>query len=111
MIENLWFVRYEYLKNILEIPQVPMKEYCFIGTNWSLGIEEQFYIVWPFVLACIFKSTRARKFVIVGSLIGLSYGLAMMLIWFRISWIDGYFFPVSRYWELFAGCFLAIFEF
>lgn len=43
---------------------------------WSLAVEEQFYIMWPVVLAVIFKVTRARR----NQMILVTLGLALVSV-------------------------------
>ena len=71
---------------------------------WSLGIEEQFYIVWPFVLWLAWK----KKFNL------LTLGI---LVWFASFYLNiqgvkkdvvaTFYSPQTRFWELFAGSILA----
>lgn len=73
---------------------------------WSLGIEEQFYIVWPFVLWCAWK---ARLNLIVPTAI-----VAVISFVLNIHGIDKdsaatFYLPQSRFWELLAGSSLAFF--
>jgi peptidoglycan/LPS O-acetylase OafA/YrhL len=47
---------------------------------WSLGIEEQFYIIWPFALLFFLRSKHKAHFFVVFGLIGiLSYALGEFL--------------------------------
>jgi peptidoglycan/LPS O-acetylase OafA/YrhL len=73
---------------------------------WSLGIEEQFYAVWPFVL---FLAWRARLNVLLAVLgIGaISFGINIATI--RHASADFYS-PLTRFWELLAGGALASFS-
>ena len=71
---------------------------------WSLGIEEQFYIVWPFVLWLAWK----KRFNL------LTLGILVWLTSFYLN-IQGvkkdvvatFYSPQTRFWELFAGSILA----
>ncbi|MBK0397897.1 acyltransferase family protein [Limibaculum sp. M0105] len=74
---------------------------------WSLGVEEQFYIFWPVLLAATWRLARGRVAVVVT--IGLaSFAANLMLV---LSDPDGAFYlPVTRFWELLAGGGLAIWE-
>ncbi|HEX6164546.1 MAG TPA: acyltransferase family protein [Vicinamibacterales bacterium] len=71
---------------------------------WSLGVEEQFYLAWPIVLAA---ATRWRR----GPLITtLAIGAASFLIaiWtVRIDRTAAFYAPWNRFWELLAGATLA----
>src|ERR1035437_909081 len=74
---------------------------------WSLGIEEQFYLLWPPILLFIFK--RSRRIA--------TYTLLLLVISFGLNayFISGnetkvfYLLP-TRFWELLVGCLLAITE-
>jgi peptidoglycan/LPS O-acetylase OafA/YrhL len=71
---------------------------------WSLGIEEQFYIIWPLFIYLTWK----RRF----SLLLLTVSLAAISFAFNVSQVHGdavqaFYSPVSRFWELMAGSILA----
>ena len=74
---------------------------------WSLGVEEQFYLVWPVLLV---MSSRWRR----GPLIAtLAIGAASFLIsiWtVRIDRTPAFYAPWNRFWELLAGGALACME-
>ena len=70
---------------------------------WSLGIEEQFYIVWPLVLVAL----RKRQFLIVTAAIAtLSMGLNLYLVQTDRT-PAAFYFPISRAWELLLGALIA----
>lgn len=72
---------------------------------WSLAIEEQFYLVWPVVLALAFAAKKRLPWV-VGIATLLSFGLC---IFFTQRAPEHVFFnPVTRSWELFIGAFIAL---
>lgn len=73
---------------------------------WSLGIEEQFYIVWPFVLWLAWK----KKF----NLLTLAILVAFVSFYLNLKGIKKdavatFYSPQTRFWELLAGSILAWF--
>jgi peptidoglycan/LPS O-acetylase OafA/YrhL len=71
---------------------------------WSLGIEEQFYLVWPLLILVAWK--RSLNIVlIVGLLTAASFMLNLALV--RADPTATFYFPLSRFWELGLGCLLA----
>jgi peptidoglycan/LPS O-acetylase OafA/YrhL len=71
---------------------------------WSLGIEEQFYILWPPLLWIAFKLKAAIGRLIVGLLVA-SFAVNIALSLTDTS--SDFYLPVSRFWELLAGAALA----
>src|SRR6516164_2234977 len=71
--------------------------------QWSLGIEEQFYIFWPALLWIVFWIKLGGRLLAVLFLVSFAIN-----IWLSITSIVGDFFlPFSRFWELLAGAGLA----
>ncbi len=71
---------------------------------WSLGIEEQFYLVWPLILVV---AARWRRGAIAATLlIGLvSFVIALTTV--RLDPTAAFYAPWARFWELLAGALLA----
>lgn len=71
---------------------------------WSLGVEEQFYLVWPLLLV---SSTalrlRPRVTILVLALASLGASLATM----RVDAAAAFYLPHARAWELMIGAALA----
>jgi peptidoglycan/LPS O-acetylase OafA/YrhL len=67
---------------------------------WSLGIEEQFYIVWPLILMMVF-TLRGRLAWIITSILAASF--AFNAYWIGASPMVAFYSPLSRAWELLAG--------
>ena len=75
---------------------------------WSLGIEEQFYIIWPFALLLFLRSRHKTHFFAVFGLIGiLSYALGDFLFSHAPSFV--YYMLPTRAGELLLGGILAQF--
>ena len=77
--------------------------------TWSLGVEEQFYLVWPallvFIIAIVGSSRRKVGFVVaVLSLTSLAWCLYRMLDDPKAA----FYLPQARAWELGVGALLAI---
>ena len=73
---------------------------------WSLGVEEQFYFVWPVFLMLMARRDRPeRTLLMIAILAGLSF-LAHLYI-FRGSPEASFFLPFTRFWELMIGAALA----
>jgi peptidoglycan/LPS O-acetylase OafA/YrhL len=72
---------------------------------WSLGIEEQFYIVWPLLLWAIFK-LRLPVLVSTVVLTAVSFGLGLYALEHDV--VGAYYSPFNRFWELLIGAILAV---
>lgn len=71
---------------------------------WSLGIEEQFYILWPALLWVAFRM-KANVGRLLAVLFLASFAINVALSINNIA--DAFYLPVSRFWELLAGAGLA----
>ena len=71
---------------------------------WSLGIEEQFYIVWPPILWAAWRF-RAKCLPII-LIIGLA-SFAFNLYGIAIDPVATFYSPLTRFWELLIGSLLA----
>src|SRR6266702_7731681 len=71
---------------------------------WSLGIEEQFYLVWPLVLLLLWRHRRSLV-ITIGALIATSF--ALNIVFMHTDPKGGFYLPVTRFWELGLGCLLA----
>lgn len=73
---------------------------------WSLGIEEQYYIFWPFLLlGCKSFSFRAKLQLFIG-LFFISFLSSIYLSYSNSSL--AYYLPLTRAWELIAGSIVAL---
>ena len=69
---------------------------------WSLGIEEQFYLVWPLLL---WSLPRKRLLLATGVILSASFTLNIAMIADHPS--ETFYLPFTRAWELMAGAVLA----
>lgn len=72
---------------------------------WSLGIEEQFYLVWPWMLMALW-SRRALLLGVLSLLVLGSFVLSVVLA--HEAPVANFYLPFSRFWELGVGCILAL---
>ncbi len=73
---------------------------------WSLGIEEQFYILYPLILWAIYKY-KLNLFKIIISLLVISFLFNIISVKHNID--SAFYAPQSRIWELLCGSLLAYF--
>lgn len=73
---------------------------------WSLGIEEQFYIVWPFLLWCAWKR-KANLLTVTILVAAVSFYLNLKGI--KKDSVATFYSPPTRFWELLSGSVLAWF--
>ena len=75
---------------------------------WSLGIEEQFYLFWPAILALGFWLARRseRRLMVLAAVLTIASFLACML-WMDVSQPWTFFSLPTRAWELGAGALTA----
>lgn len=71
---------------------------------WSLGIEEQFYVIWPFLLWVVWKC-KFNLILITFAVIFISFCLNIFGI--KTDSVGTFFSPQSRLWELASGSLLA----
>ncbi|MDC0931948.1 acyltransferase family protein [Methylophilaceae bacterium] len=76
--------------------------------TWSLGVEEQFYLVFPLVAIIIFKYFR-QYFLFILIILSLLSLLFSNLMEIKNSDLN-FFLPLSRFWELSVGSILAYTE-
>lgn len=73
---------------------------------WSLGIEEQFYIVWPLLLWLSWR-LRFQPLIVIGVLMLASFVINVTGV--RKDIVATFYLPHTRFWELLAGAGMAWF--
>lgn len=71
---------------------------------WSLGIEEQFYVIWPLMLYIAYKQ-RLNAIYILLLIVIISFGLNIVTVGSNAT--ATFFSPITRFWELAIGSVLA----
>jgi peptidoglycan/LPS O-acetylase OafA/YrhL len=76
--------------------------------NWSLGVEEQFYLLFPPLMLLLRKASRRRLIVVLAA--GGALSLVASIVSTRTTPTAAFYLLPSRAWELAAGVLLAVFE-
>ena len=71
---------------------------------WSLGVEEQFYIVWPFILYFAYK--KGLNLLIISILVALA-SFYLNIHYAKTDLVADFYSPQTRFWELMLGSMLA----
>jgi peptidoglycan/LPS O-acetylase OafA/YrhL len=74
--------------------------------TWSLGVEEQFYVLFPIMLFFIFKFVWKWRFVAI--LVAAILSIICAELGWRHNAAINFFLLPGRAWELLAGCLLAL---
>lgn len=73
---------------------------------WSLAIEEQFYLLWPMLLFMCYRLTPSKLKLFTIILIVCSFGWTIYQV--KSNFINAYYSPLCRAWELLIGAWLAL---
>lgn len=99
-----------FLSNIYFLSQVsyfaPASELQPLLHTWSLSVEEQYYLIFPLIVALSLRRGLARLFAVVLLLSVASLALSEAGI--RMDAGRNFFFTLSRFWELGAGSLCAV---
>lgn len=92
-----------------------LSEFGYFDTNaalkpllhlWSLAVEEQFYLIWPLLVFLISRNKHPQLLV----LLLLFASFSLNIYYSMVDIQQAYFLPFTRFWELFAGAYLAFEE-
>jgi peptidoglycan/LPS O-acetylase OafA/YrhL len=77
---------------------------------WSLAVEEQFYVVWPLLLAVVFRIARQRWRLVLSTFTFAAVGASLFasILVTRDNPSGGYYFAHTRAWEILIGAGLAM---
>jgi peptidoglycan/LPS O-acetylase OafA/YrhL len=84
----------------------PSSELNAFTQTWSLGVEEQFYVLYPILLYFGMISTHGRtlrRFLIIVSLLFAS-SIAVFVVYNLENPTVAYYFMLARFWEIAVGC-------
>ena len=71
---------------------------------WSLGVEEQYYMVWPLLLYAL----RARPRLMLAMIVAVAAASFAANLWLTAKTDSaGFYLPFGRFWELMAGSLVA----
>jgi peptidoglycan/LPS O-acetylase OafA/YrhL len=73
--------------------------------TWSLGVEEQFYVLFPFLLLLIAKLRASRRLLALAALIAVSFAASLLML--QTDPRSAFYLLPSRAWELGIGALLA----
>ena len=76
---------------------------------WSLGVEEQFYAVWPLMVWLMWFCPKRRwVWIAMTAMAGVSF--AQNIVSTTLSPTEAFYLPYMRFWEFLAGALLAMAE-
>ena len=75
--------------------------------TWSLSVEEQYYLIFPFLMVFFWQPCRKKILIILGIIFFISFSLAQWGTQAKPS--SAYFLLLARGWELLVGSFAAFF--
>jgi peptidoglycan/LPS O-acetylase OafA/YrhL len=72
---------------------------------WSLGVEEQFYILWPLLLMLLWKMHHRKVLAVIGLIALISFALCLDMV--ARNQTLAFYMPITRFWELAIGSLFA----
>lgn len=71
--------------------------------TWSLSVEWQFYLVFPIIVALLYKIKKSRNFLLIFFILGTIISLILSIIITAKNPSAGFFLLPTRAWEMLAG--------
>jgi peptidoglycan/LPS O-acetylase OafA/YrhL len=74
---------------------------------WSIGVEEQFYLIWPLSIVLIWRYVRLSRAATLASLIVITALLAILcIVWTTYDAKSAFYLPFTRLWQFTLGALL-----
>ena len=71
---------------------------------WSIGVEEQFYLIWPLTLVLVWRFVRLGRAATLIALIVATVLLALLcIVWTQYDAKSAFYLPFTRLWEFTLG--------
>ncbi|HLC08803.1 MAG TPA: acyltransferase family protein, partial [Methyloceanibacter sp.] len=71
---------------------------------WSIGVEEQFYIIWPMTLVLVWRFARMGQNATLMALVAATVLLAILcIVWTGFDSKSAFYLPFTRLWEFTLG--------
>lgn len=102
-LSNLYYLSYsrDYFHNVVEDP---------LGHTWSLGVEEQFYIVFPVLLFLFINKKNNHKNLVILLFIILIVSLIFFSYNFQDNPMFSFYLSPYRFWEFILGTFFYLYR-
>lgn len=78
--------------------------------TWSLGIEEQFYLIYPLIIFFLFHSVKKPAFLKIFLIMVFSFSIVHFLLMYNENFSGAYFLTTSRIWQILLGCLILLFK-
>lgn len=84
----------------------PLAEFNPFTHTWSLGVEEQFYLVFPFLFAMLLRGGIGRLVALVLFMVNAAMSFLLAVDMMEEGGSKGYYLFITRFWEMAAGVLL-----
>jgi peptidoglycan/LPS O-acetylase OafA/YrhL len=81
----------------------PVTEFNPFAHTWSLGVEEQFYLIFPLLFFPWIRSRSGRRYAFLAVMIGLLVSLSLWLYLRNVAPLQAFYMIYARFWQLAAG--------